>query len=317
MPHVASASRHSAARHRHRLLLAGPNIYPDPSLEASGVAGTARSGERAAYLKVEGANHWAAFGGAIAVEPFARYKVTEWAFCASCKAPVGDQWQQVSQTFVTPDKKMWVHPLAYIDAESSEGWADDIVVEKIAEPEKVMADIAAKTTRSIDETRLLGRWLVLHDDQPGAAKLMEQAEGELRADLATVIARATKDPKQRRPYVVQVVAYGGPTYHDGMKTFNEMTADMTGERAGIAIEALKLSPKDARVGRAAQMILSVNQAADPLTSVAEGLAKLQQSQAALQAALDALPADSPARPRVAEGRGRAQGAGGCHAETGV
>ncbi len=298
--------------------IAGPNVYPDPSFEASGVAGTARTGDRAAYLKIEGANHWAAFGGAIEVEPFARYKVTEWAkakvgkgnffapfcygwdsyewaFCASCKAPVGDQWQQVSLTFVTPDKEMCVHPLAYIDAENSEGWADDIVVEKIAEPEQVMAEIAAKATRSIDETRLLGRWLVLHDDQPGAVKLMEQADGLLRADLATVIARAVKDPRQRRPYVVQVVAQGGPTFHDGMKTFNEITADMTGDRAGIAIEALTLNPKDQRVGRAAQMILSANQATDPLASVAEGLAKLQQSQVALRAALDALPADSPAR----------------------
>jgi hypothetical protein len=300
------------------LVLAGPNVYPDPSFEANGIAGTARTGERAAYLAVKALNHWAAFGGAIEVEPFARYKVTEWArarvgkgtfyapycygwdsyewaFCASCPAPVGDEWKQVSLTFVTPDTKMWVHPLGYIEAADSEGWADDIVVEKIAEPEQVMAEIAAKTNRSVDETRLLGRWLVLHNDMAGAAKLMEQAEGELRADLATVIARAVKDTEQRRPYVVQVVAHGGPTYHDGLKVFNEITQDMAAYRAGIAIEALKLNPKEARVGRAAQMVLSAAPTTDPLASVADGLANLKQSRAALQAAVDALPADSPAR----------------------
>ena len=57
---------------------AAPNIYPDPSFEASGVNGTARTGQKAMYLKSEGKGRWAAVGGAIDVEPFARYRVTEW-----------------------------------------------------------------------------------------------------------------------------------------------------------------------------------------------------------------------------------------------
>jgi len=301
------------------LAQAAPNIYPDPSFEASGVVGASRTGERAAYLKVGPRAHWSAFGhGAVTVEPFARYRVTvwvkarlgkggysapfcyswdsyEWAFCSSRPAPATDEWKQSELTFVTPNSTMYVHPLAYIDAENCEGWADDIVVEKIAEPAQVMAEIAAKAKRTDDETRLLGRWLVAQGDLAGAAKLMEQATGLIRADLATVLARATQDPARRRPYVVQVVAYGGPTYARGYEVFTEITTDMPGERRGIALEALKLNPKDERVGRSVQMILSANQATDPLASTGEGLEQVRQSQAALRAALQDLPADSPAR----------------------
>ena len=198
------------------LAQAAPNIYPDPSFEASGVVGASRTGERAAYLKVGPRAHWSAFGhGAVTVEPFARYRVTvwvkarlgkggysapfcyswdsyEWAFCSSRPAPATDEWKQSELTFVTPNSTMYVHPLAYIDAENCEGWADDIVVEKIAEPAQVMAEIAAKAKRTDDETRLLGRWLVAQGDLAGAAKLMEQATGLIRADLATVLARATQ-----------------------------------------------------------------------------------------------------------------------------
>ena len=57
---------------------AASNIYPDPSFERSGVGGVARTGEKAGYLKVGARNHWAAIGGRLAVEPFARYRLTQW-----------------------------------------------------------------------------------------------------------------------------------------------------------------------------------------------------------------------------------------------
>lgn len=325
---------------------AAPNIYPDPSFETTGSVDVARTGERAAHLQVGALNHWAAFGsGTLEVEPFARYKVTvwvrarvgkgtffapycygwesyEWAFVSNKPVPTSADWVQTELTFVSPDKTMYVHPLAYMEAENGEAWADDIVVEKIAEPAAVMAEIAAKSKLSDDETRLLGRWQVKQGDIAAATKLMEQTTGLLRADLATVIARAIKDPVQRRPYVVQVVAHGGPTYHAGQQVFNEITADMTNQRAGIAIEALKLNPRAERTGRAAQMILSVGRTTDPLATVGEGLAQVRQAKTALQAAQEGLPADSPALPALraatakldaqeAEMQKRAAGLGHC------
>lgn len=296
---------------------ANTNIYPDPSFEGSGEEGQARSGKRAAHLAVKARNHWAAIGGALEVEPFARYKVTvwakarvgkgnfyapycygwdsyEWAFVASQSIYSTPDWIKQEVTFVSPDKTFYVHPLAYIEAEDSEGWADDIVVEKIAEPEAVIAEIEAKKQRSPDEIRLLGRWHVRRGNLAAAIKLMEHTEGLLHADLATVIARAIKDPQQRRPYVVQVVAHGGPTYHEGMKTFQELTAGLEKERLAIAAEAVRLRPQDERAGRAAALILMQALTAEPLCTVREGLAHIEQVHAALQDALQVLPPQSPA-----------------------
>ncbi|NDK15589.1 MAG: hypothetical protein GW911_26465, partial [Armatimonadetes bacterium] len=50
---------------------AAPDLYPDPGFEGSGEPGNARTGERAGHLEVDAANHWAALGGQLEVEPFA------------------------------------------------------------------------------------------------------------------------------------------------------------------------------------------------------------------------------------------------------
>jgi len=56
---------------------------------------------------------------------------------------MGD-WGQAELHLRHPQQTMSVEPLAYIDAENCEGWVDDVVVEKIAEPEQVMAELTAK-----------------------------------------------------------------------------------------------------------------------------------------------------------------------------
>ncbi|NPV47735.1 MAG: DUF4838 domain-containing protein [Armatimonadetes bacterium] len=296
--------------------LGAPNIYPDPGFETSGQAGKARTGERAGYLAVGGKSHWGAIGGAIEVEPFARYRVSlwyqartgqgtffapycygwdsyEWAFAAFCPVPTTTEWAHAEVTFVTPNKTMYVHPLAYMDAADSEGWVDDIVVEKIAEPAETMAEIEARSERSPDDMKLLARWYVKHGNIAGAEALMNAAEGPLRADLATVLAKATKDPVARLPYVVQVVAYGGPTYHEGMARFGEMTADMTrDQKLAIAAEAARLNPEYDRCGQAVRLIIAGNVGMDPLATVAEGREQLREQRQALESVLAAIPADS-------------------------
>jgi len=298
-------------------VFAGANIYPDPSFETTGVVGEARTGQRAAHLLVKKRDHWGAVGGAIEVEPFARYRVSlwvkarvgsgtfyapycygwdsyEWAFVSCQPVATTEQFVQTEVTFVTPEKTMWVHPLAYIDAENCEGWADDIVVEKVAEPEEVMAEIAAKAERTPDEQRLLGRWLVKQGDIAAATKLMQQVSGLVRADLATVLAAVTRAPEQRHDYLVEVVASGGPTYHQGLEKFQQLTADMSAERFDIALEALKRNPQDERTVRSVEMILSQAVVGDPLATVAEYRQQLQRAQAAIEVALQAVPARSRA-----------------------
>jgi len=298
--------------------VAGPNLYPDPSFEGSGVAGMARTGERAGYLKVAGREHWNSIGAQVTVEPFARYRITEWvrgrvgagtffapyvygwdsfewAFAGGRPLQATAEWAHVDHTFVTPETSIYVAPLAYIEAADCEAWVDDIVVEKIAEPAAVMAELLAKATPDDNDKRLIVRWLALKGDLAAAEKLMLASQGLTRADAATVLAKAVPDPVKRRPYVVQMVAYGGPTYNDGMKRFAEVTGDMTSqERFAIAVEAIRLNPGDERTGRAVQAIAAGNTATDALATATEALTQCQAQLTALQEAIAAVPAASPA-----------------------
>jgi hypothetical protein len=304
------------------LLLSGlsaagaPNLYPDPSFEASGVAGVAHSGERSGYLQVGSRDHWGAIGAALAVEPFARYRITqwvrgrigsgmffaphvygsdsfEWAFAGGRPLQTTNEWAHVDYTFVTPETTIQVSPLAYIEAADCEAWVDDVVVEKIADAEAVMAEVLAKASPDDNERRLSVRWFLLRGDLAAAERVMRASTGLTRADAATVIAKTIAAPSQRRPYVVEMVAHGGPTYHDGSKRFAEITQDMAPEeRFAIAVEALRLNPDGERTGRAVQAVIAGSNATDPLAAVAEGLAQGQAQLAALREASAKVPPDS-------------------------
>ncbi len=249
--------------------LAAENIYPDPSFEGSGVAGVARTGERAGYLKVGAMNHWAAIGGALAVEPFARYRATAWikanigkgnfygpyvyewnnyvwAFGAQSTVKSSDEWTKHELTFVSPNKVMSVHPLAYIDCENSEAWVDDMVVEKIAEPEEVIAQIEANKNRDINATQILARWYVKQGQMDKAAALMRNSDGLTRSDIACLLAQNTPSIVARRPFVVEMIAYGGPTYNYGIRRLNEITTGMSRQdRLALYEEAVLANPSSA------------------------------------------------------------------------
>lgn len=296
--------------------VAAPNLHPDPSFEATGTAGPAHTGDKAAHLQVAKLNHWDAFGSQIAVEPFARYRITEWvkanvgkgtffapyvygwdnfewAFAGGKVVQTMNDWTQTEYTFVTSEKTIYIAPLAYMECENCEGWADDIVIEKIAEQAQVMSELMAKPGLDDNGKRLLVRWLVLKGDLAGAAKIIDATAGETRADAATVLAQATPDAAPRLPFVIQMVASGGPSYNDGMKRFNEITAGMSAsQRLNIAVEAIKQSPNDERVGRSVQMILTAGGPSDSHATIGEALAQLQAQRDSVQAAATAAPAGS-------------------------
>lgn len=302
---------------------AAPNIYPDPSFERTGEPGVARTGERAAHLQVGEERHWAGFGGAISVEPFARYRLTEWVrarvgegtfyapYCYQWNSyewafvsnhPVGtmDEWTQVEVTFVSPHDTMTVHPLAYIDAANCEGWADDIVVEKIAEPEEVIAELEATEQRSDDQNEILARWYVQHGQLDRARELMEGSSGESRADIATVIARSIEQPSRRQPYLVEVIAHGGPTYYQGVQTFGELTEGLSRHDViEILVQGVAQNPGSERAGRAFRLVLTDRLRPDEeLLTVTAMADEVQRVRAAVERALEALPDDSAAQQEV-------------------
>lgn len=294
------------------------NIHPDPSFEQTGVPGVARTGEKAGYLKVGARDHWSAIGGKIAVEPFARYRVTqwvkarigagnffapycyewnnyEWSFVSSRAIQTMDDWTQTEVTFVSPHDTMYVHPLAYIGAENCEAWVDDIVVEKIAEPTEVMAELAARANPSGAERQLLARWHVAQGDMEAAGALLAQADGLTRTDIACLLAQHTPDLAARRPFVVEMVAYGGPTYHGGLQRFDEITVGMSEEdRLGVCAEAVVMNPGLDRAGRSLRVILErAAGVSDSLMTIAEATANVARLRGVIQGALAAVPADSP------------------------
>ncbi|MBM3493753.1 MAG: hypothetical protein FJX72_05445, partial [Armatimonadetes bacterium] len=306
------------------------NIQPDPGFEATGEVGQARSGRRAGRLRVDALNHWNALGGRLEVEPFARYRVTcwvkanvpkgtffapycyewdsyEWAFVAD--APVTGvvaEWTKRETTFVSPHATMYVHPLAYMDAEGSEAWVDDVVLERVAEPRITMAEIEANAGRNENETRLLARWFARAGRMADAERLMKASEGLLRADIATVLALATRKPADRERFAIEAVAAGGPTYFEGVKRFHQMTAGLSEARkVGIVVKALQANPGHDRCVRAAPLIFdSLSPVSSGPSTLAERRNRVVSAIRALEAAMSELPQGSPPRAALADGVAR-------------
>ncbi len=302
---------------------AGPNLYPDPSFEASGVAGVARTGEKAGHLKVGKRNHWGYIGDKLAVEPFARYRVTEWvkadiskgnfyapycyqwnnyewSFAVSRPIETLKDWTKIELTFVSPYEDMYVHPLAYIDAENSEAWVDDIVVEKIAEPEETMARMEANAKRSPNGDQLLARWYIQQGKMDKARELLPLTDGLTRTDIACLIARKTDDVAERRPFVVEMVAYGGPTYHDGLRRFDQITEGMSDEdKLEVCKEAVIANPGLDRAGRSFRLVLGhLLMTGDSLLTVSEAAANIAYAREATSRLLQELPDNSPSAKEV-------------------
>ncbi len=301
------------------------NLYPDPGFEATGVTGEAHSGGRAGHLQVAARNRWGELGATLTVEPFARYRVTEWvkgtitagtffaphcydwnsyewAFASSHVMQTTGEWTKMETTFVAPDGTMRVNALAYANAGNSEAWVDDVVVEKIAEPAEVMAEVEAKTARTDDETQMLARWYLKQGQVDKAAGLMRAAAGITRTDIANQIARQIEDPAARRPYVVEMLAYGGPTWHAGMDRFAQITRDFSDEeKVLVAAEALAANAGDERAVRTFRMIVERSAAAGaPLGTVAESAARVTRTREALQRAAAQIPAGTPAAGELAK-----------------
>ncbi len=283
------------------------NVYPDPSFERNGEPGPARSGARTTRLAVPAPTHWAAVGDRIAVEPFARYRVSlwargsvtggtvyapycyewdsyEWAFVTTAAMKPSQEWTRYEATFVSPAATMYIHPAAAMDCTQADVRVDDIEVVKVASPAATMAEIAAKASPSADEVRLLGRWLISRGKRAEVVKLMEAAQALTRADLATILAAATRTIPERRRFVAEIVACGGPTYHDGMVRFAEATHGFTdAERISAAVAGFSRTTGDERAGKALRMVVEsvLNGPAGPST-LAERKARLAAARSAME-----------------------------------
>lgn len=300
----------------------GQNVYPDPGFEVTGETGVARSGTKAGHLAVEARNHWAAIGGRIDVQPFARYRVTEWvrarvgsgtffapycyewdnyewAFVSSHPIASSGEWVRTETTFISPHKTMYVHPLAYIEAENGEAWVDDIVVEKVKSPGDAMAELLKKPNPSEDEKRLIARWHLARGSILGADDVLRASSGLTRADIATSTAATLRKPQDRLPYLIDMIAYGGPSYNDGIRRFREIARgiEMPDVLTACA-EALRRNPGLDRAGTAVRLIIAdLLPSPISLGTVDEARRRLRMF-AGLGAMVRSLPAGLPALAEV-------------------
>jgi hypothetical protein len=300
------------------------NIYPDPGFEASGEAGVAHTGEKAGHLRVGEQNHWVPLGGQIKVEPFATYRVTvwakgraakgtiyapycyewdnfEWSFSSTTPLKPTGEWTQSSATFVSPYDHMVVHPIALLDCADAEAWVDDVVVERIAEPDETMKAMTSKENPSGPELEVIARYLIAQGKLTEAMDLIGRGPAEANADIACLVAQSVKDLEARRPYVADMVRYGALTLNDGVKRFNEVTQGMANQdRVDICVKAALADPQSLAAAKGLRVIaetaLPKSGAPMPLAESAAYLDGLGKSLAGL---LEAMPADSPARTEVA------------------
>jgi Domain of unknown function (DUF4838) len=300
------------------------NVFPDPGFEQTGTPGVAHSGERAGHLTIGAKQHWLTLGGPVTVEPFARYRVSawarakvgegnvlalycyewnsyEWAFVTSVPLSTGGEWKRVETTFVSPYGRMVVHPLAFLDAASCEAWVDDVVVEKVAEPEATMAEMMAKANPTRDEVQVIARYLTGRGDLDRAHAHAEKADALTRADIACLLAQKTDDLGARKPLVVEMLRAGGLGYNDGTKRFGEMTRGMSdGERLALCAEAARAEPSSASAARGyrtiAQGLLGSLKSGRTCADTEAGVGAVSAS---LNGLLAALSADSVARKEVA------------------
>jgi len=247
--------------------LAADNLYPDPGFEETGVAGVARTGERAGYLRVDARQHWASIGGPLPVEPYATYRATAWAkatvgagsehalyvyqwdsyvwaFNTYASIPDGQDWQRFSVTFRVPQDQVFLHPLAFFGAANTEAWIDDVVVEQVMSAEETIAALAqgAEAQGSVqgNDARLLARWYAAQGAFAKAQTVLrDAADPKVKADIACVIAKAAEDPGLRTRMFMAMLEFGAPKLHAGFERLWEVASKLDADNPfGAMAEAL-------------------------------------------------------------------------------
>jgi hypothetical protein len=296
------------------------NVFPDPSFERDGVPGVARTGQRAGYLRVGAKAHWQGLRGELAVEPFATYRATgyvkanvksggmmalycygwnsfDWHWDSNAPLKTTDQWQQVETTFVASAGKVSFHPLAFIDAENSEAWIDDVVVERVKSPAETMAALLGKDDPSAADVQLLARYFLHQGERERARDLWDQSDAYTRADLACLLGLSAADPAERGKWTVEMVRNGGLTYRNGEQRFAELTEGRQPQELLAAMAAaVERQPDSVSMAKSYRaMAERCLKTTDPLDTAAETRARLNAVAASLSHAREAVPSGTDAR----------------------
>lgn len=296
---------------------AGPNIFPDPGFEARGEGPQAHSGSKCWVLRVGAKEHWRSLGGDLAVEPFATYQATAWvkgkaetgglyalysygwnsygwAFMRNAAVPKGDEWKQVSTTFVVPASRVAFLPLAAGDSSNVVAYVDDVVVEQIKTPEQTIADLEAKGGKDANSLQLLARYYLQQGNLDRVQAILAQADQATQADIACLMAKRAPSPEERQSWVVEMVRYDCTRWPDARLRLRELTQDLTDdERLSLSLAALQAAEGRDEAVKAVEQILAVRETKEVLP-VKETAKRLQ----AREKALDSFAAQVAAKPAL-------------------
>ena len=226
------------------------NTFPDPTFDRTGNSDAGRGGGRCVTLAVAERTHWRGKEYRLKVEPFARYRATAYARCrrgtggayalygwewnsfdwrlnTQAVVAASEEWRRYSSEFVSPTGTYHFYPAALLGAADTQIWVDDVVVEKCAEPEDVIAALLAKQELDAGERSLLARYYLREGQVENALALAEGMDPYTRADIFCAVAKVASEPQMRERCFGLMLANAGPAYANGMARVAEILAPLS------------------------------------------------------------------------------------------
>ena len=249
------------------LLLAGANLWTDPTFDASGNCADAHSGEKSLqFTMAEPEYYQTCLATDIQVEPYAVYQASAyvkgraengggsvlvtygwnsfgWYFGNSNPVSKYDTWTQVSNTFFVPDSVVNFTPIVLHNAKDADIKIDDLEITMVKTGAEHIAELKAKENLTDEERLLLARYYFAQGDFNAADALRTNGSHLAKVEIACLLAKRLDDHSARRPYLVDMLAYDGMHFYgcDGCirEFFRSMTLD---EQCSIICDAIRKNP---------------------------------------------------------------------------
>lgn len=227
------------------------SLFPDGTFDRTGNSVEGRGGGNCLTVSAQEKIRWRGSRSTeLRIEPFARYRITgyarargkgelrallgygwnsfDWRYQCGQNVPPDGEWHRCEVTFSCPRETYTLHPAALLGAEDAQVWVDDVSVEKIAEPELVLAEIAAKPEWSMEEREILARAHIAAGEPEKAVAVAEGADLYSKADIYCTLVLAADDNDARGIWLTRMLVNAGPAYHNALTRLAEIAAGRPG-----------------------------------------------------------------------------------------
>ncbi|MCQ2396689.1 MAG: DUF4838 domain-containing protein, partial [Lentisphaeria bacterium] len=249
------------------LLLAGTNLWTDPTFDVSGNCADAHSGDKSLQFTMQEPLYYqTCLSTDIPVEPYAVYQATAyvkghaengggsvlvtygwnsfgWYFATSNPVSKYNVKKKVNNTFFVPDSIVKSTPNVLHNAKDADIKIDDVEITMIKTGEEHIAELKAKDNLNDEEQLLLARYYFAQGDFNAADALRTNGSHLAKVEIACLFAKRLDDHSARRPYLVDMLAFNGMHFYgcDGCirEFFRSMPLD---EQCAIVCDAIRKNP---------------------------------------------------------------------------